>query len=376
MAVPGWPLPTFSTASAANTFAVFTAKSSNSFQLSNGGVLTNRDWNWRSNTALALLEVYTRGPWRAPGGFRLEQMSTSQQLSARLLSKVRAYFALTKPRVIELLLISTVPTMILAQQGIPSLWLILGVLFGGALSAGSANAFNCYIDVDIDRVMGRTKNRPLVTGELTTKEALVFAWAIGIISVIFFAVFINLLSALLSLAAILFYVFVYTLGLKRRTPQNIVWGGAAGAMPALIGWAAVTNEISLSAIVLFLIIFLWTPPHYWPLSIRYQDDYRNANVPMLPVVSKSEVVTGQIVLYSWAYFASTLLLIPVANMGVIYSAVAVTSGIWFMLESYKLARATKNGQEANPMRLFHGSISHLTLIFLAIAIDPLINLSL
>jgi len=228
-------------------------------------------------------------------------MSTSQQLSARLLSKVRAYFALTKPRVIELLLISTVPTMILAQQGIPSLWLILGVLFGGALSAGSANAFNCYIDVDIDRVMGRTKNRPLVTGELTTKEALVFAWAIGIISVVFFAVFINLLSALLSLAAILFYVFVYTLGLKRRTPQNIVWGGAAGAMPALIGWAAVTNEISLSA--------------------------------------------------------------------------AVTSGIWFMLESYKLARATRNGQEANPMRLFHGSISHLTLIFLAIAIDPLINLS-
>ncbi len=376
MAVPGWPLPTFSTESAANTFAVFTAKSSNSFQLSNGGVLTNRDWNWRSNTALALLEVYTRGPWRAPGGFRLEQMSTSQQLSARLLSKVRAYFALTKPRVIELLLISTVPTMILAQQGIPSLWLILGVLFGGALSAGSANAFNCYIDVDIDRVMGRTKNRPLVTGELTTKEALVFAWAIGIISVVFFAVFINLLSALLSLAAILFYVFVYTLGLKRRTPQNIVWGGAAGAMPALIGWAAVTNEISLSAIVLFLIIFLWTPPHYWPLSIRYQDDYRNANVPMLPVVSKSEVVTGQIVLYSWAYFASTLLLIPVANMGLIYSAVAVTSGIWFMLESYKLARATRNGQEANPMRLFHGSISHLTLIFLAIAIDPLINLSL
>ncbi len=273
-------------------------------------------------------------------------------------------------------MISTVPTMILAQQGIPSLWLILGVLFGGALSAGSANAFNCYIDVDIDRVMGRTKNRPLVTGELTTKEALVFAWAIGIISVVFFAVFINLLSALLSLAAILFYVFVYTLGLKRRTPQNIVWGGAAGAMPALIGWAAVTNEISLSAIVLFLIIFLWTPPHYWPLSIRYQDDYRNANVPMLPVVSKSEVVTGQIVLYSWAYFASTLLLIPVANMGLIYSAVAVTSGIWFMLESYKLARATRNGQEANPMRLFHGSISHLTLIFLAIAIDPLINLSL
>lgn len=301
-------------------------------------------------------------------------MSTDEKLISRPLSKARAYFALTKPRVIELLLISTVPTMILAQQGIPNLWLVLGVLFGGALSAGSANAFNCYIDVDIDRVMGRTKNRPLVTGELSLREAYVFAWVLGIVSVAFFAVFVNLLSALLTLAAILFYVFVYTLGLKRRTPQNIVWGGAAGAMPALIGWSAVTNEISLAAVVLFLIIFLWTPPHYWPLSIRYQDDYRNANVPMLPVVSKSEVVTGQIVLYSWAYFAATLLLIPVANMGVIYSTIAIATGIWFMLESYKLARATASSSEPNPMRLFHGSISHLTILFLSIAIDPLINL--
>lgn len=301
-------------------------------------------------------------------------MSTDEKLISRPLSKARAYFALTKPRVIELLLISTVPTMILAQQGIPNLWLVLGVLFGGALSAGSANAFNCYIDVDIDRVMGRTKNRPLVTGELSLREAYVFAWVLGIVSVVFFAVFVNLLSALLTLAAILFYVFVYTLGLKRRTPQNIVWGGAAGAMPALIGWSAVTNEISLAAVVLFLIIFLWTPPHYWPLSIRYQDDYRNANVPMLPVVSKSEVVTGQIVLYSWAYFAATLLLIPVANMGVIYSTIAIATGIWFMLESYKLARATASSSEPNPMRLFHGSISHLTILFLSIAIDPLINL--
>jgi protoheme IX farnesyltransferase len=301
-------------------------------------------------------------------------MSTDEKLISRPLSKARAYFALTKPRVIELLLISTVPTMILAQQGIPNLWLVLGVLFGGALSAGSANAFNCYIDVDIDRVMRRTKNRPLVTGELSLREAYVFAWVLGIVSVAFFAVFVNLLSALLTLAAILFYVFVYTLGLKRRTPQNIVWGGAAGAMPALIGWSAVTNEISLAAVALFLIIFLWTPPHYWPLSIRYQDDYRNANVPMLPVVSKSEDVTGQIVLYSWAYFAATLLLIPVANMGVIYSTIAIVTGIWFMLESYKLARATASNSEPNPMRLFHGSISHLTLLFLAIAIDPLINL--
>ena len=327
-----------------------------------------------SNTALALREVYTRGLKEDRVGFRLEQMSSNSTTSSRLLGKAKAYFALTKPRVIELLLISTVPTMILAEQGLPSLWLIVGVLFGGALSAGSANAFNCYIDIDIDRVMGRTKNRPLVTGELTRKEALAFAWVIGLISIAFFAIFINLLSALLSLAAILFYVFVYTLGLKRRTPQNIVWGGAAGAMPALIGWAAVTNEVSLSALVLFLIIFLWTPPHYWPLSIRYKDDYETANVPMLPVVSKSSVVTSQIVLYSWAYFASTILLIPVAGMGLIYTVIAIASGVWFMTEAYRLFYDSRSNKESNPLRLFHGSISHLTLLFLAIAIDPLIRL--
>lgn len=290
----------------------------------------------------------------------------------RPLAKLRAYFALTKPRVIELLLISTVPTMILAQGGIPELWLILAVLFGGALSAGSANAFNCYIDIDIDKVMGRTKNRPLVTGELTPREALVFAWAVGILSVVFFALVVNLLSAMLALGAILFYVFVYTLGLKRRTPQNIVWGGAAGAMPALIGWAAVAGELSLAAWVLFLIIFLWTPPHYWPLSIRYQSDYKTANVPMLPVVAENAVVTRQIILYAWAYLASTLLLIPVANMGFVYSAVATLSGAWFMFESYKLFTEAKTGSISNPMRLFHGSITHLTILFLAIAIDPLL----
>ena len=190
---------------------------------------------------------------------------TKSPANSRFLAKLKAYFALTKPRVIELLLIATVPAMILAEKGMPSIWLILATLFGGALSAGSANAFNCYIDADIDKLMGRTKNRPLVTGELTQREALVFAWVIGVLSVLWFGFLINWLSAVLSLAAILFYVFVYTLGLKRRTPQNIVWGGAAGAMPALIGWAAVTNEVSAAAWVLFLIVFLWTPPHYWPL---------------------------------------------------------------------------------------------------------------
>ena len=305
---------------------------------------------------------------------RLGQMSVSATVNrARFFSKLRAYFLLTKPRVIELLLIATVPTMILAQRGLPDIWLILATLFGGALSAGSANAFNCYIDSDIDKLMGRTKNRPLATGELTQREALVFAWSIGVISFVWFALVVNLLSALLSLAAILFYVFVYTLGLKRRTPQNIVWGGAAGAMPALIGWAAVTNEVSLSAWVLFLIIFLWTPPHYWPLSMRYLEEYKAANVPMLPVVAKNEVVGRQIILYAWAYLASTLLLIPVAGMGIIYTVVAVVAGIWFTWESHRLYNEARVRVPENPMRLFHGSITHLTLLFLAIAIDPLIT---
>jgi protoheme IX farnesyltransferase len=295
---------------------------------------------------------------------------------SRFVAKLKAYFALTKPRVIELLLIATVPAMILAERGVPSIWLILATLFGGALSAGSANAFNCYIDADIDKVMGRTKNRPLVTGELTQKEALVFAWTIGILSVLWFGFLINWLSALLSLAAILFYVFIYTLGLKRRTPQNIVWGGAAGAMPALIGWAAVTNQVEPAAWVLFLIVFLWTPPHYWPLSMKYLEDYRDAGVPMLPVVAKNEVVGRQIILYAWAYFASSILLIPVAPMGWVYTVVAVLSGLWFSFESHKLYNEAKRGIPKNPMKLFHLSITHLTLLFLAVAIDPLIYISL
>ena len=301
---------------------------------------------------------------------------TQSPAKSRFIAKLKAYFALTKPRVIELLLIATVPAMILAAKGMPSIWLILATLFGGALSAGSANAFNCYIDADIDKLMGRTKNRPLVTGELTQREALVFAWVIGVLSVLWFGFLINWLSAALSLAAILFYVFVYTLGLKRRTPQNIVWGGAAGAMPALIGWAAVTNEVSAAAWVLFLIVFLWTPPHYWPLSMKYLEDYRDAGVPMLPVVAKNEVVGRQIILYAWAYFASTLLLIPVAPMGWIYTVVAVITGLWFSYESHRLYNEAKSGIPKNPMKLFHLSITHLTLLFLAVAIDPLLYFSL
>lgn len=299
--------------------------------------------------------------------------ATSKPLRPALWAKLRAYFALTKPRVIELLLIATVPSMILAASGMPSVWLILATLFGGALSAGSANAFNCYIDADIDKVMGRTKNRPLVTGELTQKEAFIFAWVIGVGSVVWLALIVNPLAAFLSLIAILFYVFVYTLGLKRRTPQNIVWGGAAGAMPTLIGWAAVTGELSLAAWVLFAIIFLWTPPHYWPLSMRYLEEYKAAGVPMLPVVAKNELVGRQIILYAWAYFAATLLLIPAAGMGLVYTLVAVLAGAWFTFESHKLYNEAKITVPANPMKLFHASITHLTVLFLAIAIDPLLS---
>jgi protoheme IX farnesyltransferase len=286
--------------------------------------------------------------------------------------KAKAYFELTKPRVIELLLVSTVPTMILAQRGIPDLWLVAATVIGGAFSAGSANAFNCYIDADIDKIMGRTKGRPLVTGDLTKQEAYAFAWGLGVLSVVWLGLLVNLLAAALSLAAILFYVFVYTLLLKRRTPQNIVWGGAAGSMPVLIGWAAVTGEVSAAAWVLFLIIFLWTPPHYWPLSLRYKQDYSDAGVPMLPVVRNNKTVGVQIILYAWALVASTLLLIPVASMGLIYTVTALVTGAWFIIESYRLYRQAIVGEISNPMRLFHGSISYLTLLFIAIAIDPLI----
>jgi protoheme IX farnesyltransferase len=304
------------------------------------------------------------------------QPSVSTPARGGFVGKLKAYVALTKPRVIELLLITTVPTMILAQHGMPSLLLIVNTLIGGALSAGSANAFNCYIDADIDKVMNRTKGRPLVTGELTKREAFVFAWVVGIASVVWLGLTTNWLAAFLSLSAILFYVLVYTLLLKRRTPQNIVWGGAAGSMPVLIGWAAVTNSLSIAAWVLFLVIFLWTPPHYWPLSMRYREDYATAGVPMLPVVRGDKTVAVQIILYSWALFISTLILIPAAPMGWIYTIVAVVSGGWFMYESYVLYRQGFKGTVKNPMRLFHGSISYLTVLFIAIAIDPLIYIRL
>ena len=286
--------------------------------------------------------------------------------------KAMAYVALTKPRVIELLLVTTAPVMILAERGIPNLWLVFATLIGGAMSAGSAGAFNCYIDRDIDRIMKRTSSRPLVTGELSDREALVFAWVLGVASMLWLGLLVNWLAAALSVAAVLFYVLVYTLVLKRRTPQNIVWGGAAGCMPVLIGWAAVTNSLNWVPVILFGIVFLWTPPHYWPLSMRYRDDYAAVNVPMLAVVRGRTVVGLQVVLYAWATVACSLLLIPVANMGILYSAVALVSGGWFVYESHRLYSMAIRHGEVRPMRVFHSSITYLTVLFVAVGVDPLL----
>jgi protoheme IX farnesyltransferase len=289
-------------------------------------------------------------------------------------AKLGGYIALTKPRVVELLLVTTAPVMILAERGIPDLWLLLGTLVGGYFSAGSAHAFNSYLERDIDRKMARTRTRPLVTGVLTPREALVFAWATAVGSTLFFGLLINWLSAALSVAAILIYVVLYTLVLKRRTPQNIVWGGAAGCMPVLIGWAAVTGSIDWAPVILFGVVFLWTPAHYWPLSMRYRDDYAAVDVPMLAVVRGRGAVGLQVVLYAWATVVCSLLLVPVAPMGVLYTAVALLSGGWFVVESHRLYAGAIRGDDVKPMRVFHASITYLTLVFVAAGLDPLLFL--
>ena len=285
---------------------------------------------------------------------------------------VKAYVSLTKPRVMELLLVVTVPAMILAEGGLPNLWLVLATLLGGAMSAGSAGSFNCYIDRDMDRRMKRTSKRPLVTGEISDRNALVFSWVLGVLSVAWLWLTTNWLAAALSAAAIFFYVVIYTLLLKRHSEQNIIWGGIAGCFPVLIGWAAVTGSLDWPAWIFFLIIFLWTPPHYWPLSMKYRDDYANAGVPMLGVVRGRVTVGLQIILYAWATFASSLLLIPVAHMGIVYTIVALAAGGWFVFESHRLYGSAIRGEEGKPMKVFHGSIAYLSLLSLAIAVDPLL----
>ena len=293
---------------------------------------------------------------------------TVSTLSLR--SKLLGFIALMKLRVVELLLITTVPTMIVAEEGIPSVWLIIATLFGGTLAAGGANAINMYIDRDIDKLMERTKNRPLVTGVLTSTEALSFAIVIEAIAFGWLWIFVNLLSAVLAASACLFYVFVYSLWLKRSSTSNIVIGGAAGAVPVLIGWSSVTNSIDWPPIILFLVIFLWTPPHFWALAIRYKDDYSNAEVPMLPVIEGTKVTGYRMVLYAFQVWAASLIFVPVADMGVVYLITAIAMGAIFTLFSFQVMT---NPTKKSAMRLFGFSISYITILFSLMAVDQLVR---
>ena len=320
----------------------------------------------------AALPIVPAGPGEAGGG-------PPRRRNPRVVA--RSLFALTKPRIIELLLVTTVPTMLLARRGLPSGWLLLVTLAGGALAAGSANTINCYLDRDIDAVMKRTARRPLAArgAAVTVKpgEALVFGILLGAAATAVLGFAANWLAASLADAAILFYVFVYTLGLKRRSPSNIVIGGAAGCFPVLVGWAAVTGTVSLPAVVLFAVIFLWTPPHFWALAMKFRRDYEAAHVPMLPVVASASAVARKILYYSYAMVAATLALAPYA--GWLYAGCAAALGGWFLVAAHRL-----NGQVAvtgpgdpgysgpAPMRLFHLSIAYLTLLFAAIAVTALL----
>jgi len=284
-------------------------------------------------------------------------------------TKIGGYVALTKPRIIELLLVSTVPTMIVAERGIPSVWLMIATVVGGTLSAGGANAINMYVDRDIDALMDRTKGRPLVTGVMSPRAALTFAIAIEVISFVFLWAFVNLLSAVLAVSACLFYVFVYTLWLKRTSERNIVIGGAAGAAPVLIGWSAVTDSLAWAPVLLFAVMFFWTPPHFWALAIKYKDDYARADVPMLPSVAAYETVTRRILGYTAVVVALTLAFGPVADLGAVYLVAAVALGAVFLALAVRVHRTES---PAVAMRLFTYSITYITLLFGAMAVDVLV----
>lgn len=289
--------------------------------------------------------------------------------------KVKAYIHLTKPQIIELLLVTTAPTMIFAARGFPDLWLVLHTMIGGALAAGASGAFNCYIDRDADRLMKRTEKRPLVTGELKDREALVFAWILAVVSIVYLYLLVNPLAALLGVVAIFLYVVFYSLWLKRRTKQNIVWGGLAGCMPVFIAWAAVENTISWAAVVLFMVIFLWTPPHYWPLSMKYAEDYKAAGIPMLGATDSAKSVSVQVVLYGWAMVICSLLLVPLGGAGWVYTATALAVGAWFLYHCHKLHRLALAEQATSrtAMVVFHGSITYLTILFISLAVDPFVG---
>jgi heme o synthase len=287
-----------------------------------------------------------------------------------LRTRVAGYVALTKPRIIELLLVTTVPTMIVAERGLPSLWLMVATVVGGSLAAGGANAINMYVDRDIDALMTRTKNRPLVTGVIEPSHALIFAVVLEIVAFAWLWAFVNLLSAALAIAATLFYVFVYTLWLKRTSSRNIVIGGAAGAVPVLIGWTAVTGQLAWAPVVLFAVIFYWTPPHFWALAIRYKDDYAAADVPMLPAVASFRTTAIRILLYTLLLWALTILFDAVGHLGVIYLSSAVVLGAVF---TYLAVVVLRTESTKNAMRLFTYSITYVTLLFGAMVVDVLVR---
>ncbi|WP_344778298.1 heme o synthase [Nocardioides panacisoli] len=289
---------------------------------------------------------------------------------------VMAYVGLTKPRVIELLLLTTVPVMFFAARGVPALGLVVATVVGGTFSAGSASVFNCVYDRDIDEQMRRTRRRALPRHIVTPGAALLFGVVLGVLSTVVLWLWVNPLSAVLSVAANAFYVFGYTMLLKRRTTQNIVWGGIAGCFPALIGWTAVTDQLSWVPIVLFLVVFFWTPPHTWALALRYREDYAQVDVPMLPVVKPARSVARQIVAYSWVMVATSLALWPVAGTGPLYPIAATVLGAVFLVEAHQLLRRAGRTDQLSllqPMRLFHSSNLYLSLLFVAVAIDPLLR---
>jgi heme o synthase len=289
---------------------------------------------------------------------------------------VAAYVGLTKPRVIELLLLTTVPVMFFAARGVPPLGLVVATVVGGALSAGSASALNCVYDRDIDEQMRRTRRRALPRHIVSPLSATVFGVVLGVLATVVLLVWVNPLSALLALVAEAFYLVVYTMILKRRTTQNIVWGGLAGCFPTLIGWTAVTGSLSWVPVVLFLVVFFWTPPHTWALALRYREDYAGVDVPMLPVVAPAAEVGRQIVLYSVAMVATSMLLWPVASTGWLYPVAAAVLGAAFLVQAVLMWRRSIGTEELSvirPMELFHSSNLYLSLLFVAVALDPLVR---
>jgi protoheme IX farnesyltransferase len=294
------------------------------------------------------------------------------RLPSRIHGTVLAYLALTKPRVIELLLVTAIPAMLLAQRGTVNPLLIVNTLIGGMLAAGGANTLNCVADADIDKVMKRTARRPLARAAVPTRNALVLGLVLTVASFFWLWWTTNLLSGLLALATIAFYVFIYTLLLKRRTSQNVVWGGAAGCMPVMIGWSAVTGTIQWPALVMFAIIFFWTPPHTWALAMRYKDDYKAAGVPMLPAVATERQVTKQILIYTWLTVLATLAL--ALATGWLYASVAVVAGVWFLMMAHQLYAGVRAGEPVKPLRLFLQSNNYLAVVFCALAVDSAIGL--